>query len=185
VAKRSCSVDGCERKHLARGFCPMHYQRWRSAGAPGRAEARFEISLEERFWPKVGKGTDGECWEWRASRRRGYGQFKFQGRALLAHRVAYELLVGPIPAHLELDHLCRNRACVNPAHLEPVTHAENVQRGELPAVTPERHRKKTHCPAGHPYPGDNLYVDPKGKRYCRACSRDEARRYRARKAARP
>ena len=79
----------------------------------------------------------------------------------LAHRVAYELQVGPIPVGLQLDHLCRVRSCVNPAHLEPVTSAENTRRG-LRAM-------KTHCPQGHPYAGENLLIRPTGQRRCRTC----------------
>jgi hypothetical protein len=81
-----------------------------------------------RFWAKVEK-TDG-CWFWRARIiATGYGSFSLDGRKVMAHRFAYELLVGPIPEDLELDHLCRVRHCVNPAHLEPVTHRENILRG--------------------------------------------------------
>lgn len=95
------------------------------------------VPMLSRLWPKVRK-ADG-CWEWLATRTsNGYGQFwagrySATGQPLLdsAHRVVYEALVGPIPAGLELDHLCRNAGCVNPAHLEPVTHAENVRRREL------------------------------------------------------
>ena len=87
-------------------------------------------TVEERFWAKVDK-TDG-CWLWTASiHTTGYGQFRIQGRTVVAHREAYRMLVGPIPEGLDLDHKCRNRACVNPAHLRPATHKQNLenQRG--------------------------------------------------------
>ena len=85
-------------------------------------------SISERFWEKVDKTAT--CWLWRASiRNHGYGRIKVNGRAEQAHRVAYELLVGPIPEGLTLDHLCRVRLCVNPAHLEPVTQKVNIRRG--------------------------------------------------------
>jgi hypothetical protein len=84
----------------------------------------------------------------------------------MAHRWAYEYSIGPIPEHLELDHLCRSRNCVNPEHLEAVTHLENMGRGI------SHQKAKTHCPKGHPYSGENLYVAPSnGKRYCRECTR--------------
>jgi hypothetical protein len=114
----------------------------------------------------------------------GYGIRRHQGRNQLAHRVAYMQEVGPIPEGLEMDHLCRNRLCINTAHLEPVTHRENVLRGIGPTAV---NATKTHCPQGHPYAGDNLVFKPDGGRHCLICrrrnSRERTRRYRARKAA--
>ncbi len=127
----------------------------------------------ERFWEKVQK-TDG-CWEWLASRVAGYGRFRaVSGEAhVQAHRWAYEALIGPIPDGLEIDHLCRNRGCVNPAHLEPVTARENVRRGIAPAAVNAR---KTHCPRGHLYD----YTWPSGfRRGCRECKRVWERKRRA------
>ncbi|MEE8234211.1 MAG: HNH endonuclease signature motif containing protein [Gammaproteobacteria bacterium] len=94
----------------------------------------------------------------------------------MAHRVSYEMENGLVPKGLELDHLCRVRNCVNPQHVEPVTHKENCQRGEVGI----NHRRKTHCNRGHPYSGDNLYIVPKnGKRGCKTCSRENLRKWRA------
>lgn len=96
------------------------------------------------------------------------------------HRATWEFLNGrPVPVGLELDHLCRNRWCINPTHLEPVTHAENVRRGECGI----HQRSRTHCPSGHPYEGDNLIVR-RGGRYCRICMNHANRVYRARVKAR-
>jgi hypothetical protein len=97
------------------------------------------------------------------------------GRML--HRIYYELHKGPIPAGMTLDHLCGDRACVNPDHLEPVTIGENLMRSPLTAA--RINSEKTHCPRGHPYEGSNLRIDERGQRICRACGRAaQARRYR-------
>lgn len=112
----------------------------------------------------------------------GYGTFH-AGKKLrtYAHRWSYQYHVGPIPDGMHLDHLCRNPKCVNPEHLEPVTCRENLLRGVGPSAL---HAAKTHCPAGHPYVGDNLYVHPrKGYRVCRACGRERYRQIRSRKGA--
>lgn len=141
--------------------------------------------LPERFWSKVSPEPNSGCWLWAASGSHGYGRFPFlksewlEKRGELAHRHAYKALVGPIPDGLELDHLCRVRCCVNPAHLEPVSHAENVRRGNSGSNT----RSKTHCPQGHPYEGDNLRIGKNGKylaRYCIACTREAGRKRNAR-----
>lgn len=127
------------------------------------------LSVEERFWAKV-KKTD-TCWLWTGSCTAGYGQFGIGGRKKMrVHRYAYELLVGPIPEGLVLDHLCRVRNCVNPDHLEPVTDRENRARGVFPFGKPRP--PKTHCKRGHPLDDKNTYVHPNGSRKCRTCVRD-------------
>lgn len=130
------------------------------------------------------KVTDSGCWEWDGGLSAGYGQVKIRGRQWRAHRLAYILMVGPIPKGLELDHLCRNKKCVNPAHLEPVTGWVNTHRAaHAPATI---NSQKTHCPKGHGYTPENTYMDRLGKRNCRECKRawDRAHpRYRGRGAA--
>lgn len=98
-----------------------------------------------------------------------------------AHRVVYEQLVGPIPGDMELDHVvargCVSTACVNPDHLQPVTHAENIRRGAVTGCVLYQ-RAKTHCPKGHQYVGDNLKIW-RGRRHCRTCKNAAQRGYRA------
>jgi hypothetical protein len=131
-----------------------------------------------RFWAKVAKAGLGDCWEWLASRdRHGYGQFRVGRRNLRAHRFAYELAVGAIPPGLQIDHLCRNRACVNPAHMEPVTGQTNTLRGESYQAANAR---KDRCVRGHPLDDENAYRDRHGHRHCRACQRAARRRHAAR-----
>jgi hypothetical protein len=114
---------------------------------------------EERFWAKVDKS--GECWLWTAQTHSGYGYFNVgHEHKVRAHRWSYERFVGPIPDGLTLDHLCHNRACVRPDHLEPVTVQENLRRSM------DRRRSATHCKRGHPYPRE---YQPDKKRQCRVC----------------
>ncbi len=130
----TCLVDGCVKPHSSKGLCYGHYRRLRLYGNPlagaGRGNyTRHKQDVNERFWAKVQRRGDQECWEWLSARHvRGYGLFQLDGTVVRAHRVAYGLLVGPIPAGLVLDHLCRNPPCVNPAHLEPVSQGENLRR---------------------------------------------------------
>ena len=127
---------------------------------------------EDRLWKKVQK-TD-TCWLWTGSlRRSGYGNVMswIDGKnyCMSAHKYFYLLLVGPVPEGLELDHLCQNRSCVNPKHLEPVTHSENIRRSPAARYAVSRSQSaKTHCPSGHPYSEENTYRN-KGRRYCRVC----------------
>jgi hypothetical protein len=124
---------------------------------------------------------NGDCWLWTARRHRdGYAQIQLDGRTQLAHRVAYRVFVGPIPDGLTLDHLCRVRHCVNPAHLEPVTGRINTLRGNGPSAL---NAIKKQCSRDHDFTDENTYVDKLGRRDCRTCHR--AKDARRRRAARP
>lgn len=130
----------------------------------------------DQFWAQVDKNTDSDCWLWTGrTDGKGYGFFSYASRAHRAHRLSYRLLVGEIPEGLQLDHLCRVRNCVNPAHLEPVTNRVNVLRG-ISMVA--ENAKKTHCPNDHEYTPDNItwtktYPDGrKSGRRCKKCMRD-------------
>lgn len=142
--------------------------------------ARFKsIPARERFWPKVDRRGPDECWPWLAAHDiHGYGKIDVDGRSTGAHRFAYQLAVGPVPAGLTLDHLCRNRPCCNPAHLEPVTNRENVLRGE--GLTAHLARQ-THCHRGHEFTAENTIrrTRPSGGRACRECRRINERARRA------
>jgi len=138
------------------------------------------LATSPRFTSKVSKQPNG-CWLWTGAKNDGgYGQLRTNGLTQYAHRLAYETFVGPIPDRLQIDHLCRTRLCVNPAHLEAVTQRENIMRGVSPTVA---HAAKTHCINGHPFDEENTYIRPdKGTRQCKRCSylrfRDAQRRKR-------
>jgi hypothetical protein len=122
---RECDQSWCDRKHYAKGYCFAHYKRMR---AGSNMDARFQARLpdEEKFWERVRK-SDG-CWEWTAGKAAaGYGIIRYRGTDHLAHRVSYELKIGPIPEGMQIDHKCHNRACVNPEHLRIATDGLNQQ----------------------------------------------------------
>lgn len=172
-----CSVAGCGRPHKAQGLCQTHYRRLRRHGDADHVERVVHLgSPEERFWKKVDKHGAvpthlpvlGECWLWKGYiRPDGYGEFGPAGRMVHAYRWGYEQFVGPVPAGYELDHLCRNPACVRPSHLQPVTHAENMRRGTR--------GQATHCAKGHPYDEANTIIASDGARRCRTCHNERRR----------
>ncbi len=149
--------------------------------------------LPARFWRKCIPEPNSGCWLWLGNaNQNGYGRVSMsrgtRGRGgkttmVCAHRLAYERLVGPVPTGLELDHLCRNRGCCNPLHLEPVTHRVNSLRGTSAAAI---NAVKTHCPKGHEYVQANVYSPPcrPTMRQCRICSAARKREYEIRKRER-
>lgn len=137
-------------------------------------KAAWDTDLEARLWAGVEK-TDS-CWNWtRSGNGSGYGRMSVAGQRVYVHRLSYVMHKGEIPAGLVIDHLCRNPSCVNPDHLEAVTHRENIQRGD--AVTNSFQRRKTHCNQGHPFTSENTYIIPStGARHCRTCRKAWRRR---------
>lgn len=149
----------------------------------GRAKYRtrtFAHDVNGRIRTHVRKTGPDDCWQWEGPRTtNGYGKWNKNGRIRMAHRVIYELLVGPVPEGLELDHLCRNKLCVNPRHLEPVTRTENARRGICGVLRTLKAAMQTYCKRGHPL--INAYISPDGHRHCRACTNMRAIEYRRRK----
>lgn len=148
---------------LAHSFCSHDCQ------SVHRRQPEQEMA---RFWGSVEKQPSDRCWVWQgALNSAGYGLMMWQGRVTRAHRIAYELHKGPIPIGLELDHLCRNRRCVNPAHLEAVTSLTNWERGRSIS---RLNVAKTHCKNGHPFDETNT-GNLNGGRRCRLCHAERER----------
>ena len=183
MSAQECPFPGCDRPLHAGGYCSGHYGQLKKGKtlAPLRP---VNLTPAQRFWAKVDK-IPGGCWVWAgAISSCGYGNFLHDGKTWRAHRWSYAAIVGSVPDGLVLDHLCRNRACVNPDHLEPVVQRENVMRGIGPGLAKIQNVDQTYCKHGHPLFGGNLYVQPRtGYRYCRACQKRHAAKYRARRSA--
>ena len=130
----------------------------------------MSISVKDRFWKKVQiPQTDDGCWNWLGAKSpNGYGKGYDGNKVISAHRLAFILLRGPIPQGLQIDHLCRNRSCVNPEHMEAVSQRENLLRGIGTAAV---NFKKTHCINGHEFTPENTKMD-RGWRRCRACAKN-------------
>lgn len=179
-----CSYPGCGRKHNARGLCGPHgaMQRKGEQLRPlqGRTGPLPKTSIE-RFASKVALQDDGRLIWLGGTTRGGYGTFDAETghsaqKKAMSHRWIFEYHGGHIPEGHDIDHLCRNRACVHPDHLEPVTRAENIRRAA--AI-------KTHCPSGHAYTPENTYVRPGTvHRKCRTCARERDIERRGQKNAR-
>lgn len=179
--RATCSIDDCTKLARCRGLCDMHYTRWRRHGDPQTKLNGWGLPEKERFWLKVGTPIgDAGCWPWTgATGDYGHGIFATDaGPHVQAHKWLWEQTNGPVPQGLELDHLCRTAGCVNPEHLDPVTHRENVLRGDAPSAV---NAAKTHCKWGHPFDEANTYRPKPGHRTCRTCARNYQRRLRARR----
>ncbi|WP_181421085.1 HNH endonuclease signature motif containing protein [Curtobacterium sp. MCSS17_011] len=133
MSDRTCTADGCSRKHYARGWCKPHYKRdaARQKALSGQRQQLRNLSPTEVVAART-RVTEAGCWEWGGARDpKGYGRLMYRGEQHLAHRFSYEASHGPVAEDLTLDHLCRNTSCVNPAHLEVVTRSENSTRAWL------------------------------------------------------
>jgi hypothetical protein len=167
VTTPTCIIDGCDRRATERERCHSHYEYFRRRGVDKLGAIIPRGDVRARLLAKLDRS--GPCWLWTGSTDGGgrYGAIGVEGRLRRAHRVAYELFVGPIPDGMDIDHTCRVTLCCNPEHLEPVTHRENVLRGEAPTA---RNARKTHCVRGHELAGANLQIRASdGGRLCLAC----------------
>lgn len=181
-----CVIDGCEKPVSGRGWCKMHWTRWKRHGDPlvVKPFRRPMRPAFDRIMAKTDKNGPipaqaphlGSCWICTLNPdKRGYayvGMGGKHGKNRVAMQVVYEELVGPIPDGLELDHLCMVTSCVNPDHLEPVTHAENLRRAA--AAGRFANSQKTRCPQGHAYDEANTKWTKDGRRDCRECSRQRS-----------
>lgn len=168
-----CKIEGCDRSHVARGFCQRHYRRWKKHGDPLRIHYDLDWRLDART--KKTKSKRG-CWLWMGTRApAGYGILCYKGKYQRVHRLMYERYRGLIPPGLVLDHLCRNPPCVNPDHLEPVTDAENCRRGMSP---PAKNARLKRCRRGHKF-----MLKPNGRRQCMTCQTAARKRMEAKRKA--
>lgn len=181
-----CDVPDCGRAHVAGGFCGAHYQRVVKYGDPQADKPLVRRPTESspaglELFRSLYVEDDQGCWNWIGPLvPAGYGRFNYLGQAHLAHRWAYEMLIRPIPEGLVVDHLCRNRQCCRPAHLDIVDTRTNLARGMSPTFIAVRTNR---CKRDHELTEDNVYRRPGNpkQRFCRECQRI---RQQARRAAR-
>lgn len=153
----------------------MHNSRLKRTGTtdPSKIAVMRTLPLSDRVQGRYRVDEDSGCWVWTdAVNDRGYGQLGYRGKIVYAHRVSYEAAKGPIPAAMDLDHLCRVPRCINPDHLEAVNHAENIRRGVSPVA---ENARKTHCVHGHLLSGDNIRWRKHGWRNCKTCDRQRSK----------
>ena len=189
--KGECSADGCNHTSTHRGYCKPHYLRWRRHGDPLAGGPYRVKATVEGFWAQVNKQGPipayrpdlGPCWIWTGKpNTNGYGLARLPGfrHQMGAHLAAWWLTFGEMPSDgSQLDHLCRIVLCCKPAHLEPVTPAENNRRSTSPAAI---NAAKSYCDSGHEFTPANTRINRDGSRACRACACDNQRRYRKRAA---
>lgn len=177
-----CSIPTCDVLAVARTWCHRHWKLWRRHGDPQGGKSNLKgLSAIQRFWLQIDK-TD-TCWLWTGNRTRlGYALFRNEfGNKEAVHVFAYRTLKEPIPAGLEIDHLCKVRHCANPQHLEAVTRQENIRRSDCPAGL---HARKTHCIHGHKFSPQNTYIREHGRRRCKTCTLRARQENRARRKQR-
>jgi hypothetical protein len=195
---KQCGFPGCGDPHWAKGYCSKHYRRLHNHGDPAiETQPGRSMSLEQRILSRIDRRGADDCWLWTDRiTEAGYATYGVPGTTAFVHRWMYQRFVGPIPDGAELDHRCHSddkrcpggpcvhRRCVNPQHLEAVSHRTNMLRGR--GVSAEN-VVKTHCLNGHPFDAGNTYIHPKkGTRRCRACQSERSRKaYERRKAAKP
>lgn len=190
VPGRTCNAKDCGKPVEGHGWCVKHLWRWKKGKDP-EAPTWHDMTLEERFWTKVNKDGPvsdwhpelGPCWIWdKGKTGSGYGAFcPGNGDTVLAHRWSYEHSVRAIPEGLELDHLCRQPACVRPSHLDPVTGGVNQHRSPLTFAS--INSGKAYCDNGHEFTPENTRTKSDGARECKECRRAITRRHHARQRA--
>lgn len=168
----------CYSPVFVRGLCRPHYNKWYQGSLRGRdvgyapAANTNDRTLLTRIFDYTEKNSgvyflNTECWRWtNRLNGHGYGVLTYKGKTQLAHRAVWEAIKGPVPSGLECDHLCRNRWCVNPEHIELISHRENVLRGNSVVAA---NAKKTQCKNGHEFSPENTAKDVRGGRVCKTC----------------
>ena len=175
MTQRICSIEGCDRDAVARGWCLNHYKRERR-----RAGGQFvRATVAERLAAAATRQPNG-CLEWdRARHADGYGHFYLDGRIQLAHRAAWIIANGPIPDDMNVCHRCDNPPCIDPAHLFLGTQSDNV--ADMVAKGRHMNNRRTHCKRGHEFTEENTRIDDRGNRNCRTCTAEYQRAYNERR----